>query len=236
MSTWSRDVVAFRLVLGIASTVFLLSGCAQPSRSIPRGALPYDVVGVNPTPTVREPRIQPADRIDVRVLFEPDLTREQVRVGADGAIQLPLVGQVKAGGLTAQELAQLLRSRLRAYIKEPQVEVSVASTISDRVTVEGNVNDPGAFDIAGSSTLLEILARAKSPNRTASLKEVVVFRNVDGQRMAAVFDVGRIRRGIDKNPTLYPGDIVVVGFSNIKGAFRDVLGVVPALIAVFRPF
>jgi polysaccharide export outer membrane protein len=218
----------------LTCTAVLLAGCADQHASMPRGPAAYEALRNDTPPSVGEARILPSDKLDVHVLYEPDLSR-QLRVDSQGSIEMPFAGQIEAGGKTPRELADLIQTRLARYIKTPQVDVSVLSTASDHVTVEGNVNDPGVFDIAGSASLLEVLARAKSPNRTAALNQIVVFRTVDGQRVAAVFDIARIRRGVDQDPTLYPGDKVVVGFSFIKGAFRDFLQAAP-VIAVFRPY
>ena len=106
---------------------------------------------------------------------------------------------------------------------------------SQRVTVEGSVNAPGVYEIGGSATLLEALARAQSPTATAKLNEVIVFRVVDGQRMGAVFDLRRVRAGLDADPRILGGDTVVVGFSQVRGVFRDFLSATP-LLALFRPF
>ena len=87
--------------------------------------------------------------------------------------------------------------------------------------------DPGVYDIAGPTTLLGALARAKSPTQVAALDEIVVFRTVNGQRMGARFDLRRIRNGLDPDPQILGGDVVVVGFDSLKGAFRDVLQAAP---------
>lgn len=217
----------------VASAV-LLAGCAG-SHPLPQAGAAVRPPRIDVPANLGESRIRPADKLDVHVLFEPDLSRDQLRVDSSGVIEMPIVGRVQAGGLTALELSDVIRTRLLPYLKKPQVDVSVVSTASDHVTVEGNVNDPGVFDIAGSATLLEVLARAKSPNRTAALDQIVVFREVDGRRVAAVFDLRRIRRGVDEDPKLYAGDTVVVGFSALKGAFRDFLVAAP-VFSIFRPY
>lgn len=230
-----REGASIRCGAWILGAAALLAGCAGAPKSLPRGAAAFEALRKDAAPDTAETRIRPADRLDVHVLFEPDFSREQLRVDSSGMIEMPVVGRIKAAGLTAHELSDIVRTKLLDYLKAPQVDISVASTASDHVTVEGSVNDPGVFDIAGSTTLLEVLARAKSPNRTAALDQIVVFRETDGQRLAAVFDLGRIRRGVDRDPTLYAGDKVVVGFSHIKGAYRDFLVVAPVL-AIFRPY
>jgi polysaccharide export outer membrane protein len=62
-----------------------------------------------------------------------------------------------------------------------------------------------------------------------------VFRVIDGHRTGAVFDLNSIRAGREPDPELIGGDVVVVGFSSVKGAFRDFLTAAP-LLSVFRPF
>jgi len=64
---------------------------------------------------------------------------------------------------------------------------------------------------------------------------VIVFRTMNGQRMGAVFDARRIRYGYEPDPMILAGDVVVVGFSEVKGAYRDFLQIAPAA-AVWRPF
>ncbi len=69
----------------------------------------------------------------------------------------------------------------------------------------------------------------------ARLDQVVIFRTINGKRMGAVFDVGKIRSGGAPDPELRGGDVVVVSFSAVKGAFRDFLTTAP-FFNVFRPF
>ena len=57
----------------------------------------------------------------------------------------------------------------------------------------------------------------------------MVFRTVNGQRMGAVFDVGQIRVGGASDPQILDGDVIVVGYSSVRGAFRDFLSVTPLL-------
>src|SRR3546814_922518 len=121
------------------------------------------------------------------------------------------------------------------YLVNPQVSVSVASSVSQNVTVEGNVNQPGVYAINGRSTLLQALAQAQSPTDVANLSQVVIFRNIDGRRAGAVFDVKAIREGRTPDPEILGGDVIVVGFDAVKGAFRDFFKMAP-FFYVFRYF
>lgn len=225
-------------VFSLIAVAAVLSGCHPGAgEALPHGASAYAAV---PAATADRPpsdyRINPLDVLSVTVFREPDLTFKELQVDASGSLLFPLIGNVRAAGKTANELSTEMAERLdQRYLRNPQVSVVIASSVSQRVTVEGSVNEPGVYEIGGAATLLEALARAKSPTRTAALNQVVVFRTVNGQRMGAVFNIGDIRNGRAPDPAILGGDVVVVGFSSVKGAFRDLLSTAP-LLNVFRPF
>jgi polysaccharide export outer membrane protein len=179
--------------------------------------------------------LAPTDVIRLQVLYEADLSAERLQVDAGGNVMVPLIGEVRAAGLTESELASVIRQRLSQFLKRPDVTVSLVTATRQRVVVEGFVTDPGVYDIGGSATLLEVLARAKSPNNRAALEQIVVIRMINGRRYGAVFDLTRIRAGVDPDPTILGGDRVVVGYSALRGAFRDILTAGP-LLAIFQPF
>lgn len=178
-------------------------------------------------------RIQPSDHLSVTVYREPDLSLADVPVDSAGKFALPLVGTVSAAGRTSEQLAQDITSALGSrYLKDPQVSVNVISAASQRVIVEGSVVQPGIYDIRGEMTLLGALALARGPDRVAKLNEIAIFRRVDGQLIAAKFDISQIRSGKAADPAIMPDDTVVVGFSGLKSVWRDTLQALPAF-AVF---
>jgi polysaccharide export outer membrane protein len=225
--------------IGFAGLLAVLGGCAGPNAGtdLPRGATAYDrfpSAAQNATP--QNYRIGPLDTIDISVYQEADLSTKGVQVDASGNIAVPLVGTVAAAGRTASELGQEL-NRLygKDYLEHPQVTVVVVTSASQKVVVQGEVTEPGVYDIKGPTTLLEAISLAKGETRVAALKDVVVFRTVNGQRMGAVFDVNSIRRGEAQDPQLRGSDLVVVGYSNSRGLWRDALSAAP-LLNIFRPF
>lgn len=203
----------------------------------PRGPDAYAVVPVGDPQTPAAPyRLVPADRIDVVVFKEPDLTLRNTQIDASGEVLMPLIGSVPAQGRTVAELSRDIAARYgERYLVDPQVTVSVLSSASQTVTVQGSVQQPGVYEIRGRTTLLDALALARGTGATAKLSEVVVFRDIDGVRNAAVFDVAGIQAGRYPDPELQGKDQVVVGFSSLRAAWRDILSAVP-IIAVFRPF
>jgi polysaccharide export outer membrane protein len=72
-------------------------------------------------------------------------------------------------------------------------------------------------------------------NQAGNPRRVAIFRQIQGQRMAAAFDLVSIRRGEMKDPDVFAGDIVVVESNTRRSAFQEILGLLP-LYALFRPF
>lgn len=208
----------------------LLSGCASTrSAGVPQGEAAYAIV---PPADPNAPRtsyvIVPNDVLDLRVFQEPDLSNDKLQVDNRGNIQMPLIGELQAAGRSPSDVATDIADRLRQrYIVNPQVVISVAEAAKRFVAVEGEVKKPGVYEIDREDTLLSAIARAESPTQTARLDEVIVFRTIDSKRMAARFDLSDVRAGKAPDPQIQGGDVVVVGFSAIKGAWRDILMAAP---------
>ena len=217
----------------------MLAACGGPRpTSLPHGQAAYEIAPpppeTPPAPVLRQ--LQAGDAITVQVYREPDLGVDKAVLDELGNVQMPLIGQVEAGGRTPTELARQIEQRLgQRYLRNPKVTVAVISALPRSVTVEGQVGAPGVFALGRNDTLLSSLARAGSPTQLGKLDEVMVFRTVNGQRMGAVFDVGKIRVGAAPDPQIVDGDVVVVGYSSLRGAFRDFLSVTP-LLTLFTVF
>jgi polysaccharide export outer membrane protein len=105
-------------------------------------------------------RIGPKDKIAIRVFEVPDLNVE-LRVGEEGTISLPLVGDVKVDGFTDAELAAHLERLLEAnYVNRATVTVQVVEFRSRPIWVLGAVKTPGPLPFSGRWTLLEAIAAA----------------------------------------------------------------------------
>lgn len=225
----------------VAITLSLtLSACAaaKPIANLPSGAAAYSVIPAQAEGTdtaAADYRIGPLDTIDVSVYQEPDLSAKALQVDAAGDIALPLVGTVEAKGKTAAELSNTLEKILGAkYLRDPQVTVTVAASVSQKVAVQGEVSEPGVYPMTGPTTLLDVISMAKGETEVAGLKQVVVFRTVNGQRMGAVFNVASIRRGQAEDPVMQGNDMVVVGSSAAKKFWKDVVSAAP-VFNIFRP-
>jgi polysaccharide export outer membrane protein len=119
--------------------------------------------------------IGPPDVLTIQVFDQPDLGGKYT-VEADGSFSFPLIGRVKAGGLTLRGFeAELKRQLADGYFKNPSVSVSVEQYRSQRVFVMGEVRQPGPVALTGGMTLIEALARAGSTLPTSS-GEVSIVR------------------------------------------------------------
>lgn len=220
----------------------LLAACATgPTLSganIPSGAAAYQAMGVPSTQAApAEYQIAPFDSLAINVFQEPDLSTPAstpLQVDASGNINLPLLGTVAAGGKTTDQLASVIAASLAGrFLKNPQVTVAVASSVPQKVTVQGEVNQAGIYDIKSKTTLLQAIALAKGETKLAATNQVAVFRTINGKRMGALFDVDAIRRGTAPDPALMADDIVIVGHSRKKEAWQNIMSMNP-LFGIFR--
>jgi polysaccharide biosynthesis/export protein len=165
------------------------------------------------TPATTDPAyvIGPQDVIDVNVWKEPDMTRI-VPVRPDGKISLPLINDVQAAGSTPTQLAATVTEKLRKFLTEPQVTVTVTQINSQRVFVVGEVLRAGAFPLIPGMTVLQALASAGGFTTFADVKRIHVMRLVNGKHVEMPFNYREVLKGDnpEQNITLEPGDTVVV--------------------------
>src|SRR5271167_4951598 len=102
----------------------------------------------------------PDDQITVRALEVEEIDGKTARVDLQGYIDLPLIGKVKAAGSSVDAVEAELSNRLRKYVREPRVTVTVSEYHSQPVSVLGAVNTPGVYNLTGPNTLEQVLSRA----------------------------------------------------------------------------
>lgn len=210
-----------------------LSACATPPlestktlTAVPGAALPPPT-RADLAAQARPYLIGPFDKITIDVFGVEELSKE-VQADASGRIALPLAGVMEAAGRTPAELAKMIETRLRArYVRDPQVTVNLKETVSQVITVDGEVKEPGLYPVVGRMTLSRAVATAKGSTEFAKLSDVVIFRNVNGQRMAALYSLKDVRRGRIDDPEVFANDMVIVGDSQARRVFRDILQASP---------
>jgi polysaccharide export outer membrane protein len=109
----------------------------------------------------------PDDQVTIFAPDAEDLSGKPQRVDLDGYLNLPMVGAIHAAGMSAKELAAEVKARLKKYLTDPQVTVSVADFQSQPVSVLGEVNAPGIHQLQGHKTLFEVLSLAGGLRVTA---------------------------------------------------------------------
>lgn len=175
--------------------------------------------------------VGPYDKLTIDVFGVPELSVKEIQVDANGSISFPLAGPMNVSGLTSAQLEELIAIRLQqSYVRNPRVTVNLIDTVSHAVTVDGKVKQPGIYPITSGMTLMRSIALAQGISSDARLNDVVVFRTVNGQRYAALYNLAAIRRGGYPDPAIYANDIIMVGDDTSKRLFRDVISAVPGLL------
>lgn len=180
-------------------------------------------------------RLNALDQFNVNVFGAEDLSGSY-SVEPSGVANFPLLGTIDVAGMTSTELAAMLEARYaRRYLRNPNISVQLTQTTAETVTIEGSVERASTFNLIGTTNLVTAIAQGGGPDRFANLSRVVVLRQIDGVQNAAAFDYARIREGLDENPTIYGGDVVIVGGSRLRESFQEIFSAIQ-LIAIFRPF
>ncbi|HEV7291538.1 MAG TPA: polysaccharide biosynthesis/export family protein [Devosia sp.] len=175
--------------------------------------------------------IGPLDTIEVSVFGISDLDRE-MQVDASGRIAMPLAGTIDARGKTAEELANTIATALKAhYVRNPQVTVNIKSSVSQVVTIDGSVVEPGLYPVTNQMTLMNVVASAKGLTEFARQEDIVILRTVGSKRMAGLYNIAAIRRGAYDDPPVYANDVIIVGDSPQRRLFRDFVSLSPILAA-----
>jgi polysaccharide export outer membrane protein len=174
--------------------------------------------------------IGPLDVLIVDVFGVEEMTDREIAVDGAGRISIPLAGSILAAGNTPEELAGLITARLRDnFMRDPLVSVNVKEALSQFVTVDGEVMEPGNYPVLGGMTLMRAVASAQGLGEFARQDDVVVLRTVNGQRYAGVYNLAAIRRGNYPDPAVYANDVVVVGDSPTLRRMRDFITILPAI-------
>lgn len=235
----ARLCVLARKMLAAAVVVLLvpLTACAGSQTFASHESISLVESDVLPPPTAadqitpgRPYVIGPFDKLKIDVFGIEELSQRIVQIDANGRFSFPVVGTVNASGMTPQDLEQELRQRLAAgYVRNPQVSVNLEQTVSQVVTVDGEVRSPGLYPVVGRMTLIRAIATANGTGEFAKLENVVVFRTVGEQRYAALYNLAAIRQGNYPDPEIFANDVVVVSDSRARRVFKDFIQLLPLL-------
>ena len=169
---WDSARDSGRNALAIACVVLLLvatvAAQAPPGTTAPTSPVVTDYV------------VGPQDVLTITSYDQNDLSGK-FSVEADGTFTYPLIGRVKAGGLTLRQVEGQVKKQLKdgGFFNNPQITVAVEQYKSQKVFINGEVRVPGTYPLSGNMNLVEALARAGSTLPTANGEVVIVHRESD---------------------------------------------------------
>jgi polysaccharide export outer membrane protein len=201
------SVVALGFVLSVAL------GCATPAPPPKPGPFaPY--------------RVGAPDQLLVTILPDPVIERTVV-VRPDGMITIDLLGDVPAAGLTAEEIARDLETRIARFKRSAKATVSLISANSTAVTVLGEVRRPSSFPLVKNTRVVDAIGQVADVTSLASKGRIRVIRPRGGEIEVYRVDLKAIERGdLSTNIMLAKGDIVYVPptiWARVGYAFQTVL-------------
>jgi len=155
--------------------------------------------------------IGPEDVLNIHVWKEEALSRT-VPVRMDGKISLPLVDDIQAAGYTARQLKEIVTKKLKEFIENPVVSVTVVESNSYKVYVSGQVRTPGVYRLRSETTLLQIISMAGGFTDWANQKKILVIRKENGKEKRTTVNYKKIVKGDspELNIVLKAGDTIIV--------------------------
>jgi polysaccharide export outer membrane protein len=179
--------------------------------------------------------ISSLDTLTIDVFGVPELSQTAVQVDNAGTIAMPFIGRVQAVGLTTSQLSQRISTELdQKYVKSPIVTVTVKDAASQKITVDGEVTQPGVYEIPPHTTLTQAVALAKGPSNVADIHEVSIVRLGTAGRNVSNYDLDAIHDGKATDPFVQANDEVVVDASGSRKFVRD-FGSVLGLLTYWHP-
>jgi len=156
-------------------------------------------------------KIGPGDVLKISVWKEEGMEQE-VLVKPDGGITFPLAGDIQASGLTTQQLTSELKKKLKRYIPNPVVTVSVLQAVSNKIYVVGKVTRPGEYKATHYMDVLQALSLAGGLTPYAESDEIKVIRRRNGKKEVYEFDYDKVITGrkLEMNILLEAGDTIAV--------------------------
>jgi polysaccharide export outer membrane protein len=201
-----------QIALHLLPLIFLMAGSlkAQERQDLlkPGDPAPSAVVNVS-----ANYRLSPGDLIYVKVFQEDDLT-SSVRIGEDGTIPFPLIGSVRIGGLTIAQATKAIYTPLNArFLVNPQISVTVLSFTDRHVTVLGQVEHAGDYNLKEQDSIdfLEAIGLAGGFTRLANTKDITVRRLLNGK--TTILRVNADKMANDSTTSSFqvlPGDTITV--------------------------
>lgn len=179
----------------------------------------------------------PGDQIELHVADMEEVSDKPIKIGPNGDVDIPLAGQVRAGGLTIDQLRTELAAKLSKYIASPQISINLTQSGSAPVSVVGEVNNPGVLQIEGTKRLLQVISASGGLKSDAGPKIIVTreprWGGLEGKNarvdpasgyMTATFSVDELMSGQvpQDNIVVEPDDVVSIPKADLVYVVGDV--------------
>lgn len=177
-------------------------------------SVPAPLTPIVPAPPVTPPPgyvIGPDDVLQVQYWREKDVSAE-VTVRPDGMVSLPLLNDVKAAGLTPEQLRDRVNELALKYMEDPSVTITVKAINSRKVYITGSVAKPGPYSLTSPTTVLQLIAMAGGLTEFADRKKITIMRVENGVTLSYLFNYKDVanRKNLRQNIELKPGDTIIV--------------------------
>ena len=153
--------------------------------------------------------IGPEDVLHIFVWREESLTKT-VPVRIDGKISLPLLDDIQAAGLTPLQLKEELTTKLKGFVDNPTVTVTVIEANSYRVFISGEVKMPGIIHIRSKITLVKLIIMAGGFTEWANKRKILVITTEDGKEKRTTVNYNKIIDGDKPDIVIKHGDTVII--------------------------
>jgi len=163
------------------------------------------------------------DEISLKVWRNDDLNGTY-KISPEGALSLPLVGNIRAVDVSLTELQEKIRTGLEKYLVNPQVNVSIASTESQKVIVLGEVKHPGVFKIDGTTNIMEAISMAGGFTLDANQGNLLLIRGNTKKAKFVSINLEEVfsKGNLYNNVSLHRGDVIYVSETFIANVDRFV--------------
>ena len=155
--------------------------------------------------------VGPEDELQIYV-WDDETLSPRVSVRPDGMITMPLIGEIKAGGRTVESIRQEIEKKVRPYVPDSPVSVSVVGLNSPKFFLLGKVNRPGVHVMTRYMTVAQALALGGGFSPFAETTDILIVRWINGEQQTFEVDYEDISRGIhlEQNVWVEPGDLIII--------------------------
>lgn len=226
-----RKWIALSLVIGTIAT----TGLAKDSSPV---AITTNLMDTSASTVSSDQvyRLRQGDELTIDVVQQADLgANKTFTIRPDGYVSFPMVGNIRADGMTVEEFAQSLSNSLATYIINPDVSVNVIKLGGVRVYVFGEINKPGAYTLTKSSTVIDAIGAAGSFNWDTAKKKIFLIHQNNPTKPIEINLNNILKTGdMSQNYIMREGDILYLTKNSKINFSRDIAPILTGAYMVSR--